>query len=110
MQYILMLYVNEAGWPKLTPAEQAQGMAAYVAYTEALQKAGVLKSTNRLQPSSAAGPRPSRRVTPGESRSPKPSAPWSPKWSKYPAPAQPASRWSAWPAPSIAAALSTLIL
>jgi hypothetical protein len=54
MQYILMLYVNEAGWPKLTPAEQAQGMAAYVAYTEALQKAGVFKSTNRLQPSSAA--------------------------------------------------------
>ena len=43
MQYILMLYVNEAGWPKLTPAEQAQGMAAYVAYTEALQKAGVLE-------------------------------------------------------------------
>src|SRR5260370_33305005 len=54
MQYILMLYVNEAGWPKLSPAEQAQGMAAYVAYTEALQKAGVLRSTNRLQPSSAA--------------------------------------------------------
>ncbi len=28
MQYILTLYVNEGGWPKLTKAEQEQGMAA----------------------------------------------------------------------------------
>ena len=48
MQYILMLYVNEAGWPKLTPAEQEQGMAAYNAYTEALTKANALKATGRL--------------------------------------------------------------
>ena len=54
MQYVLMLYVNEAGWPKLSKAEQEQGMAAYNAYTEALTKAGVLRSTNRLEPSSAA--------------------------------------------------------
>lgn len=54
MQYLLLLYVNEAGWPKLTKAEQEQGMAAYMAYTEALTKAGVLKFTNRLQPSSSA--------------------------------------------------------
>jgi len=54
MQYLLMLYVNETGWPKLSKAEQEQGMAAYVAYTEALSKAGALKGTNRLQPSSAA--------------------------------------------------------
>jgi hypothetical protein len=54
MQYILMLYVNEAGWPKLTPTEQEQGMAAYMAYTEALTKAGALVGSNRLQPSPAA--------------------------------------------------------
>ena len=54
MQYILMLYVDEAGWPKLTPAEQEQGIAAYTAYTEALTKAGVFRSTNRLGPSAAA--------------------------------------------------------
>ncbi len=54
MQYLLLLYVNEAGWPKLTKAEQEQGMAAYMAYTEALTKAGVLNGTNRLQPSSSA--------------------------------------------------------
>src|SRR5213075_1516865 len=54
MQYILMLYVNEAGFSKLTKAEQDQGVAAYTAYTEALTKAGVLKGMNRLQPSLAA--------------------------------------------------------
>jgi hypothetical protein len=54
MQYLLMLYVNEAGWPKLSKAEQEQGLAAYTAYTEALTKAGVLKGANRLQPTSSA--------------------------------------------------------
>ncbi len=54
MQYLVMLYAEEAGWNKLTKAEQEQGMAAYKAYTEALTKAGVLKGSNRLQPSSAA--------------------------------------------------------
>jgi hypothetical protein len=54
MQYILMLYVNEAGWPKLTKAEQEQGMAAYNAYTEALTKSGALAGSGRLQPSANA--------------------------------------------------------
>ncbi|MGB6689708.1 MAG: YciI family protein [Terracidiphilus sp.] len=54
MQYILLLYVNEAGWPQLSKAEQEQGMAAYRAYSEALIQAGVLRSTHRLQPSANA--------------------------------------------------------
>lgn len=54
MQYLLMLYVPEDGWTKLTPAQQEQGLAAYVAYSEALSKAGALVSTNRLQPSATA--------------------------------------------------------
>ena len=54
MKYILMAYVNEAGWPKLTKAEQEQGIAAYMAYSEALTKAGALAGSNRLQPSSSA--------------------------------------------------------
>jgi hypothetical protein len=54
MQYMLMVYVNEAGWPQMTKAQQDQGMAAYMAYTEALSKAGVLKGNNRLGPSAAA--------------------------------------------------------
>jgi hypothetical protein len=54
MQCMLLLHVEEAGWPKLTPAEQEQGMAAYNAYTEALTKAGILRGVNRLHPSSGA--------------------------------------------------------
>jgi len=46
-------YGNEAGWPKLTQAEQEQGMAAYAGYTEALRNAGVLIGGSRLQPSSS---------------------------------------------------------
>lgn len=54
MRYILMAYVNEAGWPNFTPAEQEQGLAAYKAYSEALKGAGVLVGSTRLQPSSTA--------------------------------------------------------
>ena len=54
MQFLLMLHVNEAGWPKLTKEQQQQGMAAYFAYSEELAKAGVLKGQNRLEPSAKA--------------------------------------------------------
>ena len=54
MQYILMDYVNEAGWPKLTRAEQEHWLGAYKAYMEAMTKAGVLRSSNGLQRTSAA--------------------------------------------------------
>ena len=54
MQYLLMLYADEAGWDKMTEAQQKEGVAAYAAYTEALRQAGALKGSNRLQPTSAA--------------------------------------------------------
>jgi hypothetical protein len=54
MKYILMAYVNESAWPKMTKAEQEQGAAAYMAYGEALNKAGVLGGSHRLQPTAAA--------------------------------------------------------
>ena len=54
MQYLLMLYAEEAGWLKMTPAEQEQAMAAYRAYGEALTKAGALAGSNRLRPSAQA--------------------------------------------------------
>ena len=54
MQYLLMTYVNENGWSKMTPAEQQQGAAAYMAYGEALKRAGALVGSNRLQPTSTA--------------------------------------------------------
>jgi len=54
MQYLLMLYLDGTGWQRLTPAEQEQGMAAYHSYTEALNKAGALLSSNGLKPASTA--------------------------------------------------------
>ncbi len=54
MQYMLMNYVREDGWTALTRSEQAEGIAAYMAYSEALRKAGVLKGAHSLQPSSTA--------------------------------------------------------
>lgn len=53
MQYLLLLYGNEARVAAMTKAEQEQGVAAFMAYSEALTKAGVLKFNSRLQPSSA---------------------------------------------------------
>ena len=54
MQYLLLIYSNEAGWSKMTQAEQERGMAAYQAFSEALSQAGTLKGSNRLQPTSSA--------------------------------------------------------
>lgn len=54
MQYLLLLYAQESGWEKMTKAEQERGVAAYMAYGEALQAAGVLKGSNRLAPSGSA--------------------------------------------------------
>src|SRR5579859_6816291 len=54
MQYLLMIYLDETAWPRMTETQREQGMAAYKAYTEALNAAGVLKGSNRLQPTSAA--------------------------------------------------------
>jgi hypothetical protein len=54
MQYLLLLHADENGWSKMTEAEQQQGYAAYMAYTEALKKAGAYVGSNRLQPVSSA--------------------------------------------------------
>lgn len=54
MQYLLMVYVDEAGFERLTKAEQEAGVAAYTAYFGALKNAGVIAGLNRLQPSSTA--------------------------------------------------------
>src|SRR5438445_5126915 len=54
MKYILMDYVGEAGWPQLTKDEKEHWLGTYRAYMEAMTKAGVLESSNGLQPTSAA--------------------------------------------------------
>jgi len=54
MRYMLLDYVVEAGWPQLTKAEQEHWLGAYRSYMEAMAKAGVLKTSNGLYPTSAA--------------------------------------------------------
>jgi hypothetical protein len=54
MQYMLLIYTNERGWSQLTQEQMQQGMAAYLAYTEALRKAGALVDSHRLQNTDAA--------------------------------------------------------
>ncbi len=54
MQYLLTLFADEAGWSNMTPEQQQQGGAAYMAYTQALAAAGVLRGSNRLRPGSTA--------------------------------------------------------
>ena len=33
MQYLLTLYTDESGWGRMTPEQQQQGTAAYMAYS-----------------------------------------------------------------------------
>ena len=54
MQYLLMIYANEAAMQNATPEQNTQMMAAYGAYAEAMTKAGVIRGGERLRPSSTA--------------------------------------------------------
>ncbi|HTD95828.1 MAG TPA: YciI family protein [Edaphobacter sp.] len=54
MQYLFLLYANESGWSTLTKAQQEQGVAAYIAYSEALTQAGIFKASSRLKGISSA--------------------------------------------------------
>ena len=54
MKYILLDYVNESGWPTMARAEQERWLGIYREYMEAMTKAGVLRSSNGLKPTSSA--------------------------------------------------------
>jgi hypothetical protein len=54
MKYMLMIYSNESGFKNTTQADVGQMLAAYGAYAEAMQKAGVMVGGDRLQPSASA--------------------------------------------------------
>ena len=54
MKYLLMIYGNEAALKAASKADNDQMLAAYGAYVEAMTKAGVVVSRNRLQPSASA--------------------------------------------------------
>jgi hypothetical protein len=54
MQYMLMIYGNEAGMQSASKADAERMLAAYGAYTQAIKSAGVLVASGRLRPSTAA--------------------------------------------------------
>jgi hypothetical protein len=65
MQYLLTLYSNESRFAQMTPEQQQQGYAAYMAYTQALKDAGAYVGGNRLRPSQTAT---TIRVTDGKTQ------------------------------------------
>jgi len=54
MQYLLMIYNNEAGLASAPKDAVTQMNAAYAAYVEAMGKAGVIRGGERLRPVSDA--------------------------------------------------------
>ena len=49
MEYMLLIHADDDAFDKLPQDTQMQALAAYGAYTDALRKAGVLRSSNRLR-------------------------------------------------------------
>lgn len=54
MQYLLLIYGNETAMANASADAATQRMGAYMAYTEAMKKAGVWLGGNRLRPTSEA--------------------------------------------------------
>ena len=54
MEYTLLIYADQAAFETVSPAQMKETQAAYHAYTEALQEAGVLRGANRLRPTQTA--------------------------------------------------------
>ena len=54
MQYLLMIYRNEAEIGKMGPAERKQVTADYGAFTQSIVQSGHFKAGDRLQPASTA--------------------------------------------------------
>jgi hypothetical protein len=53
MQYMLLIYRDEAAMANLSEAAISEGTAAYMAYAGAMAQAGVMVGGNRLRPASA---------------------------------------------------------
>jgi hypothetical protein len=54
MQYLLLIYRNEAELGKMGPADRKQMMAEYGAYTQSIIQGGHFKAGDGLQPTSTA--------------------------------------------------------
>jgi hypothetical protein len=53
MQYMLLIYSNEAAMASASESAKSEMMAAYGAYTQAMVQAGALVAGDRLRPTSA---------------------------------------------------------
>lgn len=54
MKYMLIIFADEKAYAAMSPEDAKRGYQAYVAYTEALKKAGAHVAGERLQPTSTA--------------------------------------------------------
>ena len=54
MQYLLMIYQNEAESAKIDPETRKKIMGEYQAFTQSIIQSGTFKSGDRLQPTSTA--------------------------------------------------------
>jgi hypothetical protein len=54
VQYLLMIYENEADRPKVSPGELGKMMAEYKTFTESIVGSGHYKGGNALEPTSTA--------------------------------------------------------
>jgi hypothetical protein len=50
MEYMLLIYSDSSRFEAMSASQKSDGLAAYGAYTEALQKAGVMRGGDRLRP------------------------------------------------------------
>lgn len=53
MKYMLLIYTDEAGYAAESKTELEKRTGAYMAYAQAMQKAGVLRGGDRLKPTTA---------------------------------------------------------
>jgi len=54
MQYLMLIYENEADWAKRSEGEQKRIFGEYHAFTESIAKSGNYKAGEALQPTSTA--------------------------------------------------------
>ena len=54
MQYLVLIYDDEKAWEKMPEAESQKIFGAYMAYSEEMAKAGVLRAGDALKPTSTA--------------------------------------------------------
>jgi len=51
MQFMMLLYANEASYAKMTPEDMKKAMAGFAQYNKDLRAAGILKHGEPLKPS-----------------------------------------------------------